>query len=103
MDETPIKAGRVETSGVGPGKTKSGCFLPAYGELDEVSFPNFEPRRHEHVQQAPGLLQASGTVLLSDGHPAYAKYAHAAGITRAECWVQGRRGTSRRWTSSLKP
>ncbi len=87
MDETPIKAGRA-----GPGKMNSGYFWPVYGELDEVCFPYFESRRHEHVQQALGLTQAPGSVLLSDGYEAYAKYARHTGMTHAQCWVHCRRG-----------
>jgi hypothetical protein len=45
MDETPIKAGRE-----GPGKMKAAYFWPVYGERDEICFPYFESRRHEHVQ-----------------------------------------------------
>lgn len=87
MDETPIKAGRE-----GPGKMKAAYFWPVYGELDEVCFPYFESRRHEHVQQALGLTHAEGAVLLSDGYAAYASYAQKAGLTHAQCWVHLRRG-----------
>lgn len=86
MDETPIKAGRT-----GPGKMRSGYFWPVYGELDEVCFPYFESRRHEHVQQALGLDKAAGEVLLSDGYEAYGRYAQKTGITHAQCWVHCRR------------
>ena len=92
MDETPIKAGRVKASGSGPGKMKGGYFWPVYGELDEVCFPYFESRRHEHVQQALGLTHVAGSVLLSDGYEAYAKYAQKTGVTHAQCWVHCRRG-----------
>lgn len=86
MDETPIKAGRA-----GPGKMGTGYFWPVYGELDEVCFPYFESRRHEHVQQALGLLNAPDAVLLSDGYEAYASYAKKTGVTHAQCWVHCRR------------
>lgn len=86
MDETPIKAGRA-----GPGKMGAGYFWPVYGELDEVCFPYFESRRHEHVQQALGLSQAPGAVLLSDGYEAYASYAKRTGVTHAQCWIHTRR------------
>jgi Transposase and inactivated derivatives len=59
MDETPIKAGRA-----GVGKMRAGYFWPVYGELDEVCFPYFESRRHEHVQEALGLCNVPGAVLL---------------------------------------
>jgi len=86
MDETPIKAGRQE-----PGKMKAAYFWPVYGEHDEVCFPFFESRRHEHVQQALGLTQAQGAVLLSDGYAAYSQYADKAGVTHAQCWAHARR------------
>lgn len=86
MDETPIKAGRT-----GAGKMRAGYFWPVYGELDEVCFPYFESRRHEHVQQALGLHNVPGAVLLSDGYEAYGKYAKKTGITHAQCWVHCRR------------
>jgi transposase len=86
MDETPIKAGRT-----GPGKMRAGYFWPVYGELDEVCFPYFESRRHEHVQEALGLHNVPGAVLLSDGYEAYGKYAKKTGITHAQCWVHCRR------------
>jgi len=55
MDETPIKAGRA-----GPGKMNTDYYRAVYGELDEVCFPYFESRRHEHVQQALGLVPFAG-------------------------------------------
>ena len=85
MDETPIKAGQT-----GAGRMKQGCFWPIYGERDEVAFPFFESRRHEHVSNALGRL-APGTVLLSDGYAAYALYAEATGIPHAPCWAHSRR------------
>jgi transposase len=87
MDETPIKAGRA-----GPGKMKGTYFWPIYGEHDEVCFPHFESRRHEHVQQALGLDVVSGGVLLTDGYAAYERYARKSGITHAQCWTHARRG-----------
>jgi transposase len=87
MDETPIKAGRA-----GPGKMKGTYFWPIYGEHDEVCFPHFESRRHEHVQQALGLDVVSGGVLLTDGYAAYDSYARKSGITHAQCWTHARRG-----------
>jgi transposase len=87
MDETPIKAGRA-----GPGKMKGTYFWPIYGEHDEVCFPHFESRRHEHVQQALGLSVVPGGVLLTDGYAAYERYALKSGITHAQCWTHSRRG-----------
>jgi len=87
MDETPIKAGRA-----GPGKMKGTYFWPIYGEQDEVCFPHFESRRHEHVQQALGLDVIKGGVLLTDGYAAYERYARKSGITHAQCWTHARRG-----------
>jgi len=86
MDETPIKAGRA-----GPGQMKGTYFWPIYGEHDEVCFPHFESRRHEHVEQALGLPHTPGAVLLTDGYAAYERYAHKTGITHAQCWTHSRR------------
>ena len=86
MDETPIKAGQA-----GAGKMKAAYFWPVYGEHDEVCFPYFESRRHEHVQAALGLNQIEGAVLLSDGYAAYAEYAKKCGLTHAQCWAHTRR------------
>jgi len=86
MDETPIKAGQA-----GGGKMKATFFWPVYGDHDEVCFPHFESRRHEHVEQALGLRRAPGTVLLSDGYAAYASYAKKTGIKNAQCWAHSRR------------
>lgn len=86
MDETPIKAGRA-----GEGKMKATYFWPIYGEHDEVCFPHFESRRHEHVEQALGLEVTRGSVLLTDGYAAYERYASKTGITHAQCWTHSRR------------
>jgi transposase len=90
MDETPIKAGRD-----GPGKMKAAYFWPVYGEHDEVCFPFFESRRHEHVQQALGLTAAEGAVLLSDGYGAYSSYVKKLGLTHAQCWAHAEEGLQR--------
>lgn len=86
MDETPIKAGQA-----GAGKMKATYFWPVHGQHDEVCFPHFESRRHEHVQDALGLLRQPGTVLLSDGYEAYAVYAKKTRIRNAQCWAHSRR------------
>lgn len=86
MDEVPIKAGRA-----GPGKMNAAYFWPIYGEHDEVCFPFFDSRRHENVEQALGLEQPGGAVLLSDGYAAYANYTKKAGVTHAQCWAHSRR------------
>lgn len=87
MDEVPVKAGQA-----GNGKMKATYFWPVYGDQDEVCFPHFESRRHEHVEQALGSKLAPGTVLLSDGYGAYDAYARKTGITNAQCWAHSRRG-----------
>ena len=87
MDEVPVKAGQA-----GNGKMKATYFWPVYGDQDEVCFPHFESRRHEHVAQVLGAKLAPGTVLLSDGYAAYDAYAKKAGITNAQCWAHSRRG-----------
>ena len=71
---------------------KATYFWPVYGDQDEVCFPHFESRRHEHVQQLLGTKLAPGTVLLSDGYGAYEAYAKKTGITHAQCWAHSRRG-----------
>ena len=86
MDETPIKAGYAK-----PGSMKIGYFWPVYGELDEVCFPYFESREHAHVEHALGLNNVPGSVLLSDGYPAYERYTEKAGVEHANCWVHCRR------------
>lgn len=86
MDETPIKAGQA-----GGGKMKQGYFWPIYGEQDEVCFPYFESRRAEHVREALGLTAVPGSVLISDGYAAYARYAEQTGITHGQCWSHTRR------------
>ena len=86
MDETGVKAGQS-----GDGKMKATYFWPVYGELDEVCFPHFDSRRHEHVQQALGLTPKPGTVLVTDGYEAYANFAKRTGITNAQCWTHSRR------------
>ncbi len=87
MDEVPVKAGQA-----GNGKMKATYFWPVYGDQDEVCFPHFESRRHEHVAQVLGTKLAPGTVLLSDGYGAYDAYARKTGITNAQCWAHSRRG-----------
>ena len=54
--------------------------------------PYFESRPHEHVKEALGLTQEPGSVLLSDGYAAYARYAEHTGVTHAQCWAHTRRG-----------
>lgn len=87
MDEVPVKAGQA-----GHGKMKATYFWPVYGDHDEVCFPHFESRRHEHVQQALGAKLSPGAVLLSDGYAAYEAYAKKTGIINAQCWAHSRRG-----------
>jgi transposase len=86
MDETPIKAGRVE-----PGKMGACYFWPVYGEQDEVCFPFFESRRHEHVAEVLGVTSRPGAVLLSDGYDAYVRYAEKTKVKHAQCWAHSRR------------
>lgn len=87
MDEVPVKAGQA-----GNGQMKATYFWPVYGERDEVCFPHFESRRHEHVEQALGGRLAKDAVLLSDGYGAYLAYAKKLGIEHAQCWAHTRRG-----------
>ena len=87
MDEVPVKAGQA-----GNGQMKATYFWPVYGDQDEVCFPHFESRRHEHVEQALGGRLAPGAVLLSDGYGAYLAFARKLGIVHAQCWAHTRRG-----------
>jgi transposase len=86
MDETPIKAGKS-----GHGKLHTGYFWPVYGEQDEVCFPFHASRSADFVGRALGLTQAPGSVLLTDGYAAYARYAKQTGVTHAQCWAHARR------------
>ena len=87
MDETPIKAWRA-----GRGKMKTGYFWPIYGQADEVCFPFFPSRSHEHVRKLLGLQPAADAVLITDGYEAYHQYAEKTGLTHAQCWAHARRG-----------
>jgi transposase len=87
MDETPIKAGRA-----GRGKMKTGYFWPIYGQDDEICFPFFPTRSHEHVVKLLGMQPAADAVLITDGYGAYQRYAEKTGITHAQCWAHARRG-----------
>jgi len=87
MDETPIKAGKS-----GHGKMHTGYFWPVHGELDEVCFPFHASRSADYVGQALGLAQEPGSVLITDGYAAYARYASKTGVTHAQCWAHARRG-----------
>ncbi len=84
MDETPIKAGRKDR-----GRMQTGYFWPVYGDKNEIVFP-FSPSRASGMVRE--VLGEYCGVLLSDGYPAYEKY--AAGINdlvHAQCWSHTRR------------
>jgi transposase len=88
MDETPIKAGRME------GKMKQGYFWPVMGEHDEVCFPFFPTRKTECVHDVLGLkpnADVHDRVLHTDGYAVYKRYAEATGLTSAYCWTHTRR------------
>lgn len=86
LDETPIKAGRA-----GPGKLNGGYFWPVYGEGDEVCFVFQSSREGKHVEAILGPNRPERAVLLSDGYPAYVRYAEKLGLTHALCWAHARR------------
>jgi hypothetical protein len=86
MDETPIKAGHA-----GPGKLNGGYFWPVYGEGDEICFVFQSSREGKHVAAILGPDPPPGAVLLSDGYPAYARYAEKMQLTHALCWAHTRR------------
>lgn len=84
MDETPIRAGRVE-----PGKMKTAYFWPVFGDKNEVVFPFSTSRAHATVREVLGRF--AGT-LLSDGYEAYARYAEQErSVVHALCWAHTRR------------
>jgi transposase len=85
MDETPIKAGRME------GKMKTGYFWPVMGDQDEVCFPFFPTRSKHCVEDVLGHNAQPDQVLLTDGYAVYQSYAKKTGITHAQCWVHARR------------
>ena len=84
MDETAVKAGRVE-----PGKMRQAYFWPVYGEDDEIVFHYAPTREHRHVEAFLGNFKGT---LLSDGYEAYASYAKRHGAVHAQCWAHCRRG-----------
>lgn len=84
MDETPIKAGRVE-----PGKMKRAYFWPIYGEKDEIVFLFSPSRATEVVSEA---LKDFGGILITDGFKVYERFASQVNnIIHAQCWVHARR------------
>lgn len=84
MDETPIKAGRKHR-----GKMKTGYFWPIYGDCDEVVFPFSDSRSGAFIRETLGEYEG---VLLTDGYPAYEKYAaQVNGVVHAQCWSHTRR------------
>ena len=86
MDETPIKAGLS-----GKGKMHQGYFWPVLGENQEICFPYAATRGTVHIEEVLGKLQP-GTVLLSDGYAAYARFQKEnEGLIAAQCWSHSRR------------
>jgi transposase len=86
MDEIPIKAGRS-----GKGKMHQGYFWPVLGERQEICFPYAETRGTIHIREFLGPLEP-GTVLLSDGYAAYARFQkETEGLVHAQCWAHSRR------------
>ena len=84
MDETPIKDGRKRR-----GKMNTGYFWPIYGDRDEVVFPFADSRSGGFIRKALGGFCG---VLLTDGYPAYEKYAaQINGVVHAQCWSHTRR------------
>jgi transposase len=84
MDETPIKAGRIQK-----GKLRQGWLWPLYGQAQEISFTYTDSRAAKHIQEILGDFEG---VLLSDGYAAYDAYAKdKPQITQAQCWAHTRR------------
>ena len=85
MDETPIKAGKME------GKMKQGYFWPVMGDQQEVCFAFFPSRKKECIEELIGKKKHTNKVMLTDGYAAYKSYAEQTGITHAHCWAHARR------------
>ncbi|WP_308387600.1 IS66 family transposase [Acidithiobacillus sp. AMEEHan] len=86
MDETPIKAGLS-----GKGKMHRGYFWPVFGDAQEICFPYAATRGTVHIEELLGKLPP-GTVLLSDGYAAYARFQKEnEGLVHAQCWAHSRR------------
>ena len=85
MDETPIKAGHKTK-----GKLHQGCYLPLYGDQDEMVF-NYSPSKSRKAIE--GILASfTGSVLLTDGNIAYELYTKTmADVVLAQCWSHCRR------------
>lgn len=89
MDETPIKAGRVQHFGRKPGKMKTGFYWPILGDLGEIWFYFAETRAYGVPQE---ILKSFKGVLLTDGYGAYDYYAgQNPGVKQAQCWSHVRR------------
>ena len=84
MDETPIKAGRS-----GKGKMNAAWYWPLYGEADEIAFTYAKTKGRAHIDKT--LVDFKGT-LLTDGAPAYARFAlDRDEVVHAQCWAHTRR------------
>lgn len=84
MDETPIKAGRS-----GKGKMNAAWYWPVYGEADEIAFTFARTKARSHIDKT--LVGFKGT-LLTDGAPAYARFASDRDeVVHAQCWAHTRR------------
>lgn len=85
MDETPMKAGNKKK-----GKLHQGCFLPLYGDQDEMVFNYSSSKSRSAIESV--LSGFSGKVLLTDGNSAYALYAEKMeALVHALCWSHNRR------------
>ena len=82
MDETPIRAGPAKNKG----KMKTAWYWPVYGEDDEVAFTFSSTHGRAHIDK---VLAAFKGTLLTDGAPAYARFARErAELVHAQCWMQ---------------
>jgi transposase len=85
MDETPIRAGPAKNKG----RMKTAWYWPVYGEDDEVAFTFSPTHGRAHIDKV--LATFNGT-LLTDGAPAYARFARErAQLVHAQCWNHTRR------------
>lgn len=77
MDETPTKVSKTQSGGKG---MKTSYYWPIYGDKDEICFEWRPSREYRHVAE---ILKEYRGILLTDGFPAYQKYADAnEGTTR---------------------
>lgn len=85
VDETPIKVGTAKKKG----KLHTAWYWPMYGDHDELAFTYARSRATTHLDT---VLNGFEGTLLSDGAPAYERFAATRpAVTHAQCWAHTRR------------